>query len=228
MQLVQHPGYRAKEWSWSYSRLKNYETCPHRYHQIDVLKKFKDDTTELDEGNRIHKMLEDYIAHDKPLMPQYGHLQYYGDMGKSIIGDIYVEQNLAIDKDFAPCEYFAHNAWYRAKMDVLGINGPVAIGLDWKTGQIKEDPTQLALAAATVFAHWPHIQAIRTEFVWLKYRASSRADILRSDLPKIWAGVLPRVAILKNAHDTNNFPKKPGGLCRNYCAVKSCEHHGGD
>jgi hypothetical protein len=128
---------------------------------------------------------------------------------------VLAEQQLAITKDFGPTEWFGRDAWYRGVADVIKIAGPVAAVLDWKTGKILEDGVQLALMAACVFAHHPQIQKIRTEFVWLKEGdAVTRADFSRDDMPKVWAGVLPRVQALEEAHKTANFPPKPGYLCR--------------
>jgi hypothetical protein len=98
--------------------------------------------------------------------------------------------------------------------------------LDWKTGKILEDGVQLALMAACVFAHHPQIQKLRTEFVWLKEDATTRADFTREDMVKVWAGVLPRVEVLEKAYKTTDFPPTPNNLCRKWCPVTSCPYHG--
>jgi hypothetical protein len=104
--------------------------------------------------------------------------------------------------------------------------GPVAVVLDWKTGKILEDGIQLALMAQCVFAHHPDIQKIRTEFVWLKEDATTRADFTREDMVKVWAGLMPRVQTLEDAHKSAHFPPKPGYLCRKWCPVDACPNHG--
>ena len=110
--------------------------------------------------------------------------------------------------------------------DVLIVNPPVALAIDYKTGKVLEDSQQLALMAACVFAHYPAVQAIRTEFWWLKEDATSRDDFRRSDMPEMWRGIWPRIVALKQAHDTMTFPPKSGGLCKRYCPVVSCPYHG--
>ena len=85
---------------------------------------------------------------------------------------------------------------------------------------------QLALMAQCVFAHHPSIEKIRTEFVWLKEEATTRADFTRADMVGVWAGLLPRVKTLEDAYASANFPPKPGYLCRRFCPVTSCPHHG--
>jgi hypothetical protein len=115
---------------------------------------------------------------------------------------------------------------FRGVADVLKINGPVALAIDWKTGKIVEDSQQLALMAACIFAHHPGVQKIRTEFAWLKEDASSRADFDRNEMARMWANLWPRIEALERAHKTTTYPAKPGALCRRWCPVKSCPHHG--
>jgi len=221
-------GRKPKSFAWSYSRLKNYETCPKRSWHLDHAKDIKEEESEqLVYGNTLHKVLAEAIADKAPLPKHFSHLQSWVD--KVTAGGnatILVEQQLAITKDFGPTDWFGKDAWYRGIADVIKIVGPVAAVLDWKTGKIVEDGVQLALMAACVFAHHPGIQKIRTEFVWLKEDAVTRADFARSDMAKVWAGVLPRVQSLEDAVKGANFPPKPGYLCRRWCPVTHCPHHG--
>jgi hypothetical protein len=149
-------------------------------------------------------------------------------------GIVLVEQQLAIDENFAPTQWFANDAkragqgepWYRSITDVLKINGKVALAIDWKTGKIIDDAPQLALAAACIFAHHPEIQKVRCEFIWLKEDASTRQDFTRNEMADIWKGLWPRIEALKRAYETLDYPPKPGFLCRRYCPVATCPHHG--
>ena len=137
-----------------------------------------------------------------------------------------VEQQLAINEALEPVTWFDKQAWYRGIADVLTIWGPVAMAGDWKTGKVKEDGSQLALMAACVFAHHPQVERIRTEFFWLKEDATSRADFSRADMVGMWNGMAPRVQTMKQAHDQQNYPPKSGPLCRRWCPVVACPHHG--
>ncbi len=224
-------GGKPKAFAWSYSKLKNYESCPKRYYNVDVAKLVKEEEGEaLLYGNTLHKVIAEAISGKAPLPKHFSHLQAWVDKVKrapeGATPRILVEQQLAIDASFAPTEWFSKTAWYRGIADVIKIMGPVAVVLDWKTGKILEDGVQLALMAQCVFAHHPDIQKIRTEFVWLKEDATTRADFTRDDMVKVWAGVMPRVQTLENAHKAAEFPPKPGFLCRRYCPVDSCPHHG--
>ena len=218
---------KPKAWAWSYSKLKNYETCPKRHHHVDVLKDVKEEESEhITYGNAVHKALADAISGKAALPKPFSHLQEWVDKVTRTDGVILVEQQLAITKELNRTEWFGKDAWYRGIADVIKIIGPVAVVLDWKTGKIQEDGVQLALMAQCVFAHHPSIEKIRTEFVWLKEEATTRADFTRDDMVKVWAGLLPRVKILEDAYVSANFPPKPGYLCRRFCPVTSCPHHG--
>lgn len=217
---------KPKAFSFSYSKLKNFETCPKRHYHYEIAKDVVEPEGEaLQYGNAVHKALAEALQ-GKPLPKPFNHLSQWVDRVNPATGTVLVEQQLAITKDFEPCEWFGKNAWYRGIADVVKITGQVALAIDWKTGKVVEDGSQLALMAQCVFAHHPEVQAIRTEFVWLKEDATTRADFKREDMAKVWAGLLPRVASLQHAYETMTYPPKPGGLCRKWCSVHSCPHQG--
>jgi PD-(D/E)XK nuclease superfamily len=220
----------GKPFTWSWSRLKNFETCPKRHYEVDIAKNYQEDESEhLVWGNEVHKAAELYIDKGKPLPVGMPTLQTWVDRIKDVPYDkLLVEQKLAITKDFAPAGYFDKNVWFRTKADVLGISGPVALAIDWKTGKLIEDNQQLALMAAACFANFSALQKIRTEFVWLKEGpdVSTREDFSRSDMIQMWKNIWPRIEQLEHAYNTNSYPAKPGALCRKWCVVRSCEFNG--
>ena len=219
---------RPKPFSFSYTKLKNFETCPKRHFHYDVAKDIVEPEGEsLQYGNAVHEALANALIGKADLPNHLKTFQPWVDQVLNTKHDkLLVEQQLAITNEFEPCEWFGKDAWYRAKTDVVKITGRVALAIDWKTGKIQEDGSQLALMAQCVFAHHPEVQKIRTEFVWLKEDATTRADFARDDMAKVWAGILPRVKLLQHAHETTTFPPKPGGLCRKWCSVTSCPHQG--
>jgi hypothetical protein len=221
----------SKPFAWSYSKLKNFESCPKRHWHIDLAKDVKEEESEqLAWGNMLHKAAARRLSLGTALpdgMAGAGKLEEWCVrllMGQGIL---LVEQKLAITKDFAPCEWFSKEAWYRAVVDVLKIQDAVALAIDWKTGKILEDGVQLALSAACIFAHHPQVAKIRTEFVWIKEGGvSSREDFARDQLPIIWKNIWHRIEALENAYNTTSYPAKPGRLCRKWCPVTQCPHHG--
>jgi len=216
-----------KSWSWSYSKLKNYETCPKRYWHIDVQRDVKEEEGEaLTYGNQLHDALAKRIGKGVPLPEPFKNMEKWAERILTGGGNILVEQKLAIREDFGPTDWFGKDAWYRGIGDVIKIIEDVALIVDWKTGKIIEDGSQLALMAQCVFTHHPTVQKVRSEFVWLKEDATTRADFDRNDMVGVWKGLWPRVQALKQAHDQMIFPPKPGGLCRRWCPVTVCPHQG--
>lgn len=217
----------AKPFAWSYSKLKNFETCPKRHYEIDITKRIKEEESEqLAYGNQLHSAIAARIEKGTPLPAPYASMEEWAERVLTGEGTILVEQKLAITKDLQPCEFFARDAWFRGVADVVKIVGPVALVLDWKTGKILEDGVQLALTAQCVFAHHPQVQKIRAEFVWLKENATTRGNYARSDMVQLWNNLTPRLEALEHAHNTTTYPARPGPLCRRWCPVSDCPHHG--
>jgi len=213
--------------SWSFSKLQSSETCGYRYQQVDLLKKFKDeDRTALEWGDQVHKAFAKALIREEPLPPEMAPWEHWIDDFKALPGRIIVEAKWALDRNFNKCPWSAPTAWYRGKADATRVDGPVADGVDWKTGGIKEDETQLLLMAQLVFAHFPEVKRCRQRFVWLKHDCATTRTYNRSDMAQQWLGILQRVQNLEAMETTKNFPKRPSVLCREWCPVTDCEFHG--
>jgi len=213
--------------AWSYSQLKNYETCPKRYYHYNVAKDVQEpETDQLRDGNALHKAFENRIKHATPLPLGYGQ---YEDLLSRIInapGVTYAEQKLAMTSTFQPVAYFGKGVWYRGVLDCTKVRETTAITFDWKTGKPSQDMTQMQLAAATLFCHLPQLQRVKVALAFLAHGQTETGEFLREDLTEIWGEILPRVKQVERARVTQEFPPKPSGLCRKYCAVQSCPHHG--
>jgi len=217
-----------KPFTWSYSRLKNFEACPKKHYEVDISKRAKEaESEQLREGNVVHDILAKACSDKRvPLPKGREYLQPWVDRVVTSPGIIHVENKLALTKDFEACGFFDNNVWFRGVGDVIKINGRVAWVPDWKTGKIVEDSVQLALTAACVFAKYPEVKKIRATFAWLKQNAMTDQDFTPEDMPAMWAALWPRIQALEHAHNTTTYPAVQGGLCRNWCPVKSCPHNG--
>ncbi len=213
--------------SWSFSKLQSSETCAYRYQQVDLLRKYKDeDRTALDWGSQVHTAFANSFIRDEPLPAVMAPWQHWVDEIKALPGRIVIEAKWALDRQFNKVPWSAPTAWYRGKADLTRIDGPIADGVDWKTGRIKEDETQLLLMAQLVFAHFPGVKRCRQRFVWLKEDCATVRIYNRRDMAQQWIGILGRVHNLEEMESTKVFPKKPGALCREWCPVKDCEFNG--
>ncbi len=223
------PARAKKEWAWSYSKLKNFETCPKRHYEIDLAKNYSEPEEvggPLEWGNRVHKALAAACSGSETLDEDMGRFQPWVDKVRSGPGKLLVEQKYAITRDFRPTTYFASDVWYRGIGDVVRIDGPVALVLDWKTGKILEDSVQLMLMAQCLFSHFPNLLRVRSEFVWLKDDCTSPEVFDRAEVADNWRGLLPRVQGMELAATTASYPPKPGKLCKKWCVVTSCPFHG--
>lgn len=217
----------AKAFSWSFSKVKNFETCPKRHYEIDLAKNYTEpQNDQLKYGNDVHRVLAEAIGKAVPLPGEFIYLQKWADRVLAGPGDLWTEQKYAITKEFAPCAWFSPVAWYRGIGDVVRVNENVALILDWKTGKVLADSAQLALMAQCIFSHFPAVTHVRSEYVWTAHDTTTPEVYRRSDMVEFWPAMLARVAAMEQAATMLQYPPKPGGLCRKYCAVLSCPYHG--
>lgn len=210
--------------SWSFSKLRAVETCPKQYNER---KNYPEgDRSALDWGDQVHKAFARAFIRDEPLPAAMAPWQHWVDENKVLPGQIIIEAKWALDKNFNKCHWSAPAAWFRGKADFTRIDGVVADGIDWKTGRVKEDETQLLLMAQLVFAHFPEVKRCRQRFVWLKEDCATERAYSRRDMAQQWLGILDRVQSLEEMEATKVFPPRPGRLCREWCPVQSCEFFG--
>jgi RecB family exonuclease len=224
-----------RPFSWSFSKLKNFETCPRRHYAVDIARRWtEEESAQLKYGNEVHDAIAARISKDTPFPPQHQHLARAVDTVLALRATgvkMLVEQQLAVNRRFEPVGYFEQGrdgAWFRAKVDLCIIDPERRKGaaLDWKTGKKKEDMPQLALTALVVFAHFPVVDSLACQFVWLQDNDTTTSHYKREDTQRIWASLLPRYQRLEDAHNRQDYPPAPGRLCAKWCPVRDCEHHG--
>ena len=216
-----------KNVAWSHSALNTFRTCPKKYWH----EKIKKDVpfTESDAsryGKEVHKAFELYIAKGTKL--PFGLKQYtpYLEKFKTAKGQKLVEQRLAVTREFLPTGYFDKDVWFRGQADLIILHGAHAVVVDWKTGKYKNDFDQLDLMAAGVFCLDPDIQTIDAMFWWTQGREHTMKSYNREDAKDIWGRFIPIVKRLELAVSTTDFPATTNGLCKKWCAVKSCPYQG--
>lgn len=213
--------------AWSYSALKNAETCLKRYYHYQVAKDVSEpETTQLRDGFALHNHFDKRISQAKPLPLGYG--QYEKLLAKFIAapGTTYSEQKLAFTKDFQPIAYFGKGVWFRGVIDAAKVrDDDTATALDWKTGKPAEDLTQLQLIAASMFIHMPSLKRVKAALVFVNHDHVEPAEFVRDDQVEIWNEIMPRVRAMEMARNTHQYPPNPSGLCKKYCAVTSCPYY---
>lgn len=217
----------SKPMSLSYSRLSTFENCPAKFDYLYVSKRVQDQSNEASEyGNRVHEVLEHYGTGelDMTTLTIEGHqtLEKWGaivDKIKEQNGDKYYEYQMAVNRDLQPVDWFAKDTWIRSIADVLVVDGDTAYCLDYKTGKVRDNPTQLQLFAAMVMWHFPEVKTVKTSFIWLKFDEVTNSFYERRFLESLWTALEPRFDAVQDTIDLGVFDTKPSGLCP-WCPAK--------
>lgn len=211
----------------SYSSIKQFDNCARQYHEVRILRKFKQVETEAAlYGTEVHKALELYLMDGTPIPDKFAQFKPYADSIAKAKGDRFCELKMGIRADFTPCEFFDKDVWFRGVPDVLIVNGTTARVGDWKTGKSSRyaDPDQLELMAAMVMSHYPNVQRVKGALIFLVAKDIVMADYTRDQFAAImskWAGKASRI---EDALEKGVWNPRKGPLCR-FCAVSSdaCE-----
>lgn len=211
----------------SFSRLSTFEQCPAQFDYLYVSKRVANQSNEHSEyGDRVHKVLEakgkgtldetTLSVEEKNTLERWGPIV---DRITSQSGDKYFEHQMAVNRDLTPVGWFDSDVWIRSIADVLVVDGTTAYCLDYKTGKVKENPTQLQLFAAMVFWHFPQVETVKTSFIWLKFDEVTNAKYERRFLGALWSALAPRFTKVQDTIELGVFDTKPSGLCP-WCAAK--------
>lgn len=211
----------------SFSRLSVFESCPAKFDYLYVSKRVQDQANEASAyGDRVHKVLEAKGRQelDESTLSEEGKatIEKWGGLVDKVLsrdGDKYFEKQMAVNFDLQPVDWFASDTWIRGIADVLIVNNDVAYCLDYKTGKVKDNPTQLQLFAAMVMWHFPEVQTVKTSFLWLKFNDITNAEYKRRHLDALWNAMKPRFLKVQEVIDLGVFDTKPSGLCP-WCPAK--------
>ncbi len=209
--------------------LKNFETCAKRYYHYNVAKDVVEpESQQLRDGKVLHARFEQFIKDPAATSMGIGFDRHLPMLRRfrDAPGETAGEQKLAVTADFQPSAFFGRRVWLRAVADALKVLDGKAIIVDWKDGKPRSETTQLQILAAAVFVNFPTVQRVRAALIFVNYDDVVREEYVREDQAEIWAELLPRVRAMDRARRDQEFPPKPSGLCRSYCAVTSCPFHG--
>lgn len=216
---------------FSYSSLKQFETCARQYAEITVHRNFQNVFTSANGefGDRAHKVAEVYVRDGGELDAEFEFFRPALDTLRGLPGDKHTEHWMAVKHDGSPTFKNDPDRWFQGIADLLIVSdSPIARVLDYKFGNVNyADTDQLELMSLLTFAHFPHVKYVkgRLLFVLSKQARDRNVDIKEKDrLIQKWREKdARRVAAIA----ANNFPAKESGLCKKHCPVTSCTHHGG-
>lgn len=218
----------AKPFAWSYSVLSMYDTCPKKYYHIKVAKDAADDDSKFaGEGKAIHDALYQRVVHGKPLPLPLRYLEPLAKRFAGVKGEKHGELQLALNRNFDPCDWFAKDTYVRAIIDLLIIQGDTAVIVDWKTGKVRPDFAQIKLSAAVLARQMPEIKKFKLAFVWTKHNEVTPITMGAEHMADVWTDMLERANEIEEALKTTTFPAQESPLCK-WCPVKQCPHYAGE
>jgi len=206
----------------SYSRLSTFENCPQQFDYLYVTKNVQVVESEaMAYGTRVHEALEMYAKSrdEKYLTRETRKWKSLIDRLLEKKGTHLYEYQMAVTPELEPCDWMAKDVWLRGIADVLVVDGDTAYCLDWKTGKVRDNPTQLQLFACMVFLHFPEVKTVKTAFVWLKFDQVTDMVYKRSMFDPMWRNLMQRFDYVQETIDLGVFEAKPSGLCR-WCAAR--------
>jgi hypothetical protein len=216
--------------TWSYSSIKTFEQCPKKYYHLKVVKDVKDEGSEATiYGNEAHKAAEEYVATDTPLPARFSYMQKSLDALRAIPGEKHCELKLGValtDKDYASCEFFDTEAWWRGIADLLVIDGDKGFLVDYKTSKNAKyaDTKQLDILAAAVFTRFPQIQKLKSALLFVVSNEFVKKEHTQELRKSYFTSFTPQLDRLLAAEETGVWNANSGPLCK-FCPVVKCEHN---
>jgi len=214
----------------SYSGIKDFQGCGRRYHQVRILRKYKQtDTTATLYGTAVHKAFEEYLMHRTPLPETFQHFENFVLPLSKFSGDIQCEAKLGVRQDFTPCGFFDKEVWFRGVPDFMALDHAKGIArvADFKTGKSSRfaDTSQLELMAAMIMAHHPTINKVKGALLFVVAGSVIKSEYTREDLPEIWSKWAGAASMIQEAMDNGVWNAHPSGLCK-FCPLpgSECEH----
>jgi len=180
-------------------------------------------------GEQVHTYFEKYVEIGEELPASLLNHKKYLDGLKAKAEHFWCEQKIGLDTKGQPCTWFVPWVFWRGKMDFLcigpeGIAPRTATAVDYKTGKVKQDFSQLMWYAIWVFAAHPDVELINVQFYWTQTEEVSKQVYDRADIPKLWAHFLPDLKQYKEAFATDIWQPRRNGLCAGWCPKDDCDN----
>lgn len=219
-----------KKLQWSYSALKNFETCKRQFYEVVVLKKWPREETEATAyGTQLHEQAELFIKEARPLDPNFKFMQPTVDALAAMPGRKFPELEMALTPGLKVCAFDDPERWVRGIADLVIVDDDnfTARVFDYKSGSNKyPDVDQLTLMSLMVFKHFPHVKSVSSGLLFVLKGTVVKHKVHRDQEAELWWGYRNRVGSIAMAHATGVWNPTQSGLCKKYCSVLSCPFNG--
>lgn len=219
----------AKPLPFTFSSLETFINCPLMFYHKYVVKDVKDEPGEAAiYGTNVHAHFENYMnASGGYALPKdiVGHKPKL-DQLLAKDGIFWCEEKVALGKDLQPCRYDDPDRLWRGNIDfrLVDRDEQSATLVDYKTGKQRIKWPQLGLYALHTFAAFPNINLVNAQFYWTQFSETTKKVWSRDDTREIWLMFVGDLKQYKEAFKTDTWQPRPSGLCRGWCAVKTCRH----
>lgn len=198
--------------SWSYSRLLDFEKCPHSAKLKFIDKIPQESAPAAERGTMIHQLAEDYVSGKIKVLPP--ELRLFSDEF-SALRKRYVEKKVSLegdwgfDADWVPCGF--KEAWLRMKLDArvhASVNHSIVI--DYKTGkrfgnELKHGEQTVLYGIAEVLRE-PQVEEVTVELWYLDIDDLVSTTYTREAILRYLPQFTKRGQALTNA---TKFPPNP-------------------
>jgi hypothetical protein len=216
--------------SWSHSAIKDFESCPRKYHEVRVLKKYPfEETDQSIYGTNLHKAIEDYIERGICLPHEFIFVRDVVDAVIHRSGEKMAEVKMAFDSHLAAVDWFDPTVWVRGIADliILDHENNHAWLVDWKTGSNRyPDKGQLELMSIMIMTMFPNIDFVSSALIYLVKNDMVKGRMARSEMPKHWQQYRERFDNILYADEAGQWQEQQSGLCKKHCPVLDCMFNG--
>ncbi|MCB5286050.1 MAG: PD-(D/E)XK nuclease family protein [Candidatus Cloacimonetes bacterium] len=224
---------KGKPFSWSYTALSAFEKCPASYaaERFYCTAPFQE-TEAIVFGNRVHSACEQFIKGEDvsepdlivKVAPYLNNIVAQRDKG----ADVSAEMELALNTNLEPVSWFAKDAWFRGKFDVIIERDDRLSYFDWKTGKkVRDDQDQLKICCAMLSVVKPHITEFNPKLIWTQHQTVT--GIQGGSMDKraavaVLEDTLARVDRMQKAWQSETFQARSGPLCPWCSQYQTCAY----
>ena len=224
-----------KKPQYSFSRLDLYERCPWAYKTVylDHIPRAKNEARET--GQLLHGLVADYlnrlIATGHPTDWDWARgatpkealsdaIEMWNRFYETFampegLGSHGVENRLAFDANWQPCEFFSEEAYFRMVIDFHFRQDSLGVIVDWKTN--REVPQTVAKDLQLRTYGWglkrtlyPEVQEVLLRLHFLRYSKEREIMLESQDLAEVPDELEARI---KTIEADKNYDPTPGSFC---------------
>ena len=221
--------------SYSFSRLELYDHCPWAYKKIVLDKLPRMPSEAMLTGKILHSLIAEYLTHliSHNLQTDWEWAEGIDHTGTpSDVSEIWqrfynsfvlppglahsgVEQKLAFDRNWRPCEFFSAKAYFRMVVDWFFQQGDLIVIIDWKSGRkmpvnIKHDLQLKIYGWGLKRAVLSDTQEILLRQHFLRYGREQEVLLKAQDLDEVPHILKNKIRWIEGDQD---FEPTPGSFC---------------